>query len=140
MLLQNFLRTEEELGQLLYTREGNLDMTCMGSSGCAISCVSPDVSVKASPGVEGAEAATEKKGGFAMEAFHLGECLSGQTLSSQCWSPASQPYGCKLVAPRLFPEEVSPGPTEGFGSQSQTERAAFRSKNFHLCPEHLREK
>jgi len=30
--LQNFWGTEEELEQLLYTRAGDLDMTCMGSS------------------------------------------------------------------------------------------------------------
>lgn len=57
MLSQNFWRTEEELGELIYTMAGDLDMTCMGSSGCAISCVRSDASVKPSPGVlKGAEA------------------------------------------------------------------------------------
>lgn len=48
-----------EPGQLLYTREGDMDMTCVGSSGCAISCVRLDASVKAFPGVlKGAETDT----------------------------------------------------------------------------------
>lgn len=55
-------------------------------------------------------------------------------------SPASQPYKRRLEAPTLFPEEVKPEPTEGFGSHRHTERAPFRPKNFHLCLEHLREK
>lgn len=60
VLLQNFWRPEEELGQLHYTRTGDLDMTCMGSSGWSIACARSHAFVKASPAVlKGAEAATE---------------------------------------------------------------------------------
>lgn len=77
VLSQNFWRTEEELGQLLYTRAGDLDMTCMGSSGCAIGCMRFDASVKATPGVlKGAEAAPEIQEAFPWKLFtRVSVCL-----------------------------------------------------------------
>lgn len=80
-------------------------------------------------------------GGFAMEAFHLGKCLSGQKsvqamLVSSFTTIQMQTCGIPTLSWRSYTRTQ----LKGFGSQSQTERAAFRPKNFHLCPEHLRDK
>lgn len=140
VLSQNFWRTEQELGQSLYSRAGDLDMTCTGSSGCAISGVRSDASVKASPGaLKGAEAATEIWEALPWKLFTWDSVCPD---SGYPGNPGISSFTTerRLEAPTLFPEEVKPGPTEGFSSQRHAEKAPFRSKNFHVCLEHLRDK
>lgn len=88
--------------------------TCTGSSGCAISCVRPGL-MPASPGCpERCWSSYRNMGGFAMEAFHLGECLSGQRLSRQSWCLQLHSHmNTDLRHPHSFLKKLSQDPLSG---------------------------
>lgn len=131
---------EEWAGAWRVTLPGKETWTCAGSSGCAISCVRPNASVKAPGCPERCWSSYRNMGGFAIEAFHLGERLSGHRLSrqSRCLQLHNH-TNTDLRHPCSFLKNLGQDPVKG-PALRHTEKAAFRPENFHVCTEHLRDK
>lgn len=130
VLSQNFWRPEEELGQLHYTRAEDLDMTCMDSSGWAIGlCEVWCFCESFSRCPERCWSSYRNMGCFALEAFQLGQSVSGQSLSRQSWClQLHNPMNSDLRYLHSFLEKLSQDPLKSSALRSTLKELFLRPK------------